>query len=102
MTQNTIFDTEKSPAGTVRLRIAASTPEETYRQAAALAKTVFPREVGTDAIMRLHGLSHAQALRISESCASRPSVQDIAAAAKLPVGSLSGYATQAEYDHEEA
>lgn len=50
-----------------RLAAACATPADTYRAATALAKTVFPREVATDAVMRLHGLSHAAALQLAET-----------------------------------
>lgn len=40
-----------------RLAVAAETPEETYRQAKALAATTFPREVAEDAVRRLYGMT---------------------------------------------
>ncbi len=61
--------TEKSPAGTIRLAEALETPMATYLAAEALAKTVFPREPGQDAVQRLCGLSHQQAIYLAQDAA---------------------------------
>jgi len=61
--------TEKSPAGTTRLAEALETPMATFLAAEALAKTVFPREVAEDAVRRLHGLSHQQAIHLAQDAA---------------------------------
>ena len=55
--------------GTTQLAEALESPMATYLAAEALAKTVFPREVGEDAVRRLHGLSHQQAIHLSMDAA---------------------------------
>ena len=55
--------------GTVQLAEALETPMTTYLAAEALAKTVFPREPGQDAVRRLHGLSHQQAIHLAQDAA---------------------------------
>ena len=50
-----------------RLATPLATPEATYRAARDLAATTYPREVATDAVRRLHGLSHTTALLIGET-----------------------------------
>jgi hypothetical protein len=49
-----------------RLADAGATPLETYRAAEELAKAEFPRETGINAVQRLHGLSHGQALAVAD------------------------------------
>lgn len=50
-----------------RLAAPLETPEATYRAAEALSKTTFPREPGTDALQRLYGMGHQEALNVATS-----------------------------------
>jgi len=63
--------------GTTQLAEALESPMATYLAAEALAKTVFPREVGEDAVRRLHGLSHQQAIHLSMDRAAQKAMDAI-------------------------